>query len=92
MQFANRIKIDRKTDHFVVHFSVSTGEAEGDQGTPVFTVVLPLTTGIDLSLELFQAMVSSIGELQGHMVDVQSRITKLNELVTGAQAKQSEPK
>ena len=85
MQFANRIKIDRKADHFIIRFGASQSSDESDEGAEVAVIALPLTTGTNLSLDLFSGMFSSIPELHVFMDKVQLRINDLNKL--GAQSK-----
>lgn len=84
MDFVNKVNIERRTDHFILSFSVDGGEA-------VARVALPLTSAIDLSLELFGAMLKSAAELQHHFSALQTRIDELNKLsaeVSGKKARQ----
>ncbi len=88
MVFANRISIDRFNDHFVIHFSAA--ETKDGEAEEVASVVLPLTIGVELALKLFEAMYSSMIELQAHFVDIQRTIDSLNNVAENAKAEQAQ--
>lgn len=80
MLFANTIKLSRHDDHFVLRFALT------DDGDPeaVAEVAIPLTAGIGLALNLFEATYASVAGLQKRFVEFQTGITKLNDLAANA--------
>ena len=77
MNFATRVGIDRRKDHFVLHFFE---DEKGD--SPVASIVLPLTSAIDLGIDLFQQTLSSIPDLQKHFGGLNAKIEMLNKTAT----------
>ena len=78
MNIANQVTINRINDHFVLRFGlrVPSGSADSDV-EPVAAVALPLTAAIELTLTLFESMVSSIMELQTFFGGLQSRFDRI---------------
>lgn len=87
MNVANRFKITRRKDHFILAFSMSTSDDAADEGEAVTTFVLPLTTAVDLCLDLFGGMISSIFDLNVHFTAIQERVNNLNSLSSTLQEK-----
>lgn len=81
MKFATRVGIDRRKDHFVLHFFE---DEKGD--SPVASIVLPLTSAIDLGIDLFQQTLSSIPDLQKHFGGLNAKIEMLNKTASSMKA------
>lgn len=86
MNFANAVKIEQKTDHFLIRFQVTTEDSTAD----VALIAVPLLVGIELSLDLFKGMIGSIMQLQISLGGIQERINNLNTLVADAQKAQQQ--
>jgi len=85
MRLANQVQIERKPDHFVLKFSVASSSPEAAE--EVATLAVPLTTGMELALGLFEGTIRSIVDLQGHISEMQERINALNRLAVEAQGR-----
>lgn len=87
MNIANQVKIERMKDHFVLRFSMRHASEAGAEEEHVATIAVPLTTAIELSLGMFEAMTHSIVELQMHFVGLQSRINEINKVAGQVQTR-----
>lgn len=85
MNVANRVKITRRKDHFILAFTLSTSDDPDAKEEDVTTLVLPLTTGVDLCLELFRGMIASIFDLNVHFAEIQQRVNSLNVMANEVQ-------
>ena len=78
MDIANQVKIERMRDHFVVRLSVRHSIAEGATDETVATVASPVTTAIDMALDIFASVPSSAVDNQGFFLGLQDRINAIN--------------
>ena len=85
MNLANKITIERMTDHFVLRFSMCTASDKDVNEEPVAVVAVPLTTAMELALGTFEAMMQSILDLQAHFAGLQGRIDAINRMSSGNQ-------
>lgn len=77
---ANRIKVYRGVDHFIVRFSASSSDDANDEGTEVTSVMLPLTVGARLALSLFRWVLQAGPGLTKFYEELGTEIVALNQL------------
>lgn len=85
--FSNNVDIERQTDHFILHF-----RTHGDEGAPIASVAIPLISGIDLTLKMFEMMVMSMADTFLHMQGLQGRIDGINKTVAEASVRMAAAK
>lgn len=87
MNAANRFKITRFNDYFVVRLGVSESNDKNELGELVAEVLLPLSTVASLSVDLFSGVIKCTGDLTQFFADLQPTLAALSTLSEQVNAK-----
>jgi hypothetical protein len=82
VKFSDSFNIERRVDHFVVSFS------HGEKDEAPSSVVLPITVGARLAIDLFSAMIESMIDLQTSVAQINESVNQLNKVAQDAKAAQ----
>lgn len=78
MHAANRVRVEQRTDYFLVRFGFSTSKDLSDEGEEVASVMLPLTVATTAAVELFEGVYKATADVTSFFGTLQTRIDKLN--------------
>lgn len=86
MNFANGVRINRRRDHVALTFTLVEPDEEADandsepRAVDVTTVIIPLTTAIDIALNLLQSAHGAAQDLNAAFASIKGRIEDINRL------------
>lgn len=89
MNFANRVKVEHRTDHYLLSFAFAASEDPNESGEPTVSIAIPVTLATNLLIELFKGAVFAPVEVQEFFADFQLRLGEVTRLsnIAGERAK-----
>jgi hypothetical protein len=82
MNFVNRVKVERRTDHLLLRFGFSPSEDANDAGEETATLAVPMFLGFALLVELLEASVSAPLEIGDAFLRFQAQLADMQKLAT----------
>lgn len=77
---ANRVHVEKHPDHFILRFALSMSPDREAPGEDVATIMLPISAGALLGVEMFEGMMGATQTLNAYFLALGPRIEALNRL------------
>jgi hypothetical protein len=84
MNFVNRVKVERRKDHYLLWFGFSGSDDPNDRGAEQATVAIPLGVATELLLELFKGSMMAPVEVQELFADYNLRLADTHQVALEA--------